>query len=432
MKILIVDDEPKIRKGLENLIEKLNFRWSVVGCAEDGLAALKLMQYKKPDVLLLDIRMPDMDGFELLDKLYSCRKDVIIIIISGHAEFEYAQKAVRYGVLDYILKPVNPQKVKDVLEKAERIIAERNRHEINYVYLKNSINELREKFLYDVIFETVFISSDEAKEKCEMLNITIDNFCVATLRIDLDMGNEDCWKSLFNNVNIKELIYDVIYKNHGGYVLCNGIGSFVIIIRLGSRSEIERQIETIEKQLISCFDGTIGVSLGFGGIYDDILMASASYRESLFAITNGLSSFRLKPEIAHHKPLVISILESIKNRPQDYCVLIRQSIDYIIRNYDKNIKLNDIAKSIYVNQNYLSELFKKETGINISDFIVEYRVEKAKELLLKLENKVYMVAEKVGFKDQRYFSQVFRKKTGMTPAEYREKNYIEFRCREDS
>lgn len=284
MKILIVDDEPKIRRGLENLIKKMNDNWSVIGTASDGISALEVMKKEKPDVLLLDIKMPNMDGFELLDIFSDQKKDVIIIIISGHAEFEYAQKAVRHGVLDYILKPVNPQKVEEVLEKAGKIIAEKNEFETSSAYVQNNINGLREKFLYDIIFETAYISTEEAREKCELLNITFSNFCVATLRMEVEHEVDEYDKAPIKNADIKGLLYDTMEKYEGGYVLCNGIGSFIMVVRLGSCNEADGQIKEIKGGLLSCLGKDSGALLGFGGIYDNILMASASYQESLIAI----------------------------------------------------------------------------------------------------------------------------------------------------
>ena len=73
---------------------------------------------------------------------------------------------------------------------------------------------------------------------------------------------------------------------------------------------------------------------------------------------------------------------------------------------------------------YLSELFKKETNMNISNYITAYRIERAKEMLQDIENKIYDVANLVGYDDSRYFSQVFKKHTGMTPTQYRESLYI--------
>lgn len=426
LNILIVDDEPKIRNGLKNLIRKLNENWNVIGTAEDGLCAIEILKVKQPDVLLLDIRMPNMDGLSLLEKISSENKDIIIVIVSGHAEFEYAQSAMRYGVLDYILKPISPQKVKAVLVKSEKIISARNELKTKNVHVENSIGELREKFLHDIIFETVYISEDAAKEKSDLLNLSLGRFSVGTMVIGLKDAEVQNIGDIVNNSYLKKEFYKILGKYDGGYILCNGIGSFIIVVKLSGCNETDSSLKNITEELISCISINIDVILRFGGVYNEIHKAYLSYRESLLLLrVENQMKKPGKTEGVDSSFLASRILVEIKTNPHEYSILIRQAVDYIIKNYRKSIKIDDIAKSIYVHSNYLSDLFKKETGENVSDFITECRIEEAKELLLKLENKVYMVAEKTGFNDQRYFSQVFKKRTGMTPAEFREKRFIE-------
>ena len=106
---------------------------------------------------------------------------------------------------------------------------------------------------------------------------------------------------------------------------------------------------------------------------------------------------------------------------KDIAPLIRQTIFNIQQRYQKDISLDTLAKLVFIHPIYLSDLFKKETGMNISHYITLYRIQKAKELLRDLQNKVYDIAYQTGFNDARYFSQVFKKETGLTPTQYREK-----------
>jgi Response regulator containing CheY-like receiver domain and AraC-type DNA-binding domain len=422
MKILIIDDEPKIRRGLQNLVQKHKPDWETI-IASDGVSALELME-EQPDLLLLDIKMPNMDGMEFLEKLAFQKREVMVVIISGYAEFEYAQKAVKFGVLDYILKPVNPEKVREILEKAEQIKANKNELKNSSIYVEKNLHELREKFLYDLIFETVNFSNQELREKCELLKITVTKFYVVTILVQPTETDLEQFKPLVRNPDIKNALYGRLTRYDGGYVFCNGYGSFIMIFSLEKERNPQEQMSELHGELLQIFKG-LNVTIGFGGIYENILLAADSYKESLVSIKNKKLGPKFEEKTPKDDTGIGLIFTNIKNNPGKYSVLIRQSVDYIMINYSKNIRLNDIAKSVFVNPNYLSELFKKETGANISDFIMEYRIEKAKQLLEKFENKVYMVAEKTGFHDQRYFSQVFKKKTGMTPAEYREKRFIE-------
>ncbi len=108
-KVLIADDEPKIRRGLRTTIERLRPDMKVVAEAEDGEMALEAARREKPDILMIDVRMPFLNGLELIEKIKGVLSDCIIIVVSGHDEFEYAQRALQLKVFDYVLKPV-PQR----------------------------------------------------------------------------------------------------------------------------------------------------------------------------------------------------------------------------------------------------------------------------------------------------------------------------------
>ena len=92
---------------------------------------------------------------------------------------------------------------------------------------------------------------------------------------------------------------------------------------------------------------------------------------------------------------------------------------YIAKNYMKKIQLQDLATLVYLNPVYLSVCFKNEVGTNVVDYINEYRVERAKELLRNTQENVYAVAEAVGFSEPRYFTKIFKRYVGKTPNEYR-------------
>jgi len=95
---------------------------------------------------------------------------------------------------------------------------------------------------------------------------------------------------------------------------------------------------------------------------------------------------------------------------------------FVNENLDKDIGLQTLAEHINMNPNYLSVYFKKKTKIKFSDFVMKLKVERAKELILKSDLRMYEIAEMVGYKNQRYFSVFFRKMTGLTPSEFKTKH----------
>src|SRR5690554_5568659 len=115
MKLMIVDDEPYILKGLSSIIRNLDTPFNSIMEALDGIEALEKMEDFKPDLLITDISMPEMDGFELIRQAREkdfCSK---FIILTGYNEFEYAQKAIRFQVIDYLLKPISKKELFELL-----------------------------------------------------------------------------------------------------------------------------------------------------------------------------------------------------------------------------------------------------------------------------------------------------------------------------
>lgn len=105
--LLIVDDEPRIRRGLEKQIPWESMNFTTIHSAENGKQALESVMANRPHLIITDIRMPDMDGLEFIQEIRDRGIHSQIIIISGYNDFTYAQTAIRFGVSDYLLKPIN-------------------------------------------------------------------------------------------------------------------------------------------------------------------------------------------------------------------------------------------------------------------------------------------------------------------------------------
>lgn len=117
-KVLLVDDEVFVRKGLQKLIPWEDLNYTIVGEAQDGKEALRMIKHLQPDLVITDIRMPALDGLDLIRSVKEdADSDLFFIVISGYHDFGYAQQALRYGVHDYILKPVDDEEMTATLRK---------------------------------------------------------------------------------------------------------------------------------------------------------------------------------------------------------------------------------------------------------------------------------------------------------------------------
>ena len=106
MRVVIVEDEIRIREGIIKLLSKTNDEFCLVGEAENGKDGLQLLCELKPDIVITDIKMPLMDGLQMLDKMQEAGLNTKAIVLSAYSEFEYARKAMKLGVTEYLLKPI--------------------------------------------------------------------------------------------------------------------------------------------------------------------------------------------------------------------------------------------------------------------------------------------------------------------------------------
>lgn len=116
--VMVIEDQYHFRKGLVKMIEDSHFNWSVISEASNGLDALKILEAHQPDLILTDIRMPVMDGIEFVTMLRQKYPKTMVIILSGYRDFEYAQAAIKLGVIDYLVKPCTEEDITQMLHKA--------------------------------------------------------------------------------------------------------------------------------------------------------------------------------------------------------------------------------------------------------------------------------------------------------------------------
>ncbi|MDR6550840.1 response regulator [Paenibacillus qinlingensis] len=125
--ILIADDERWMCEGLKKVIEKCAVDFIVTAMARDGLEVLQLLEKEDFDLLITDVRMPEMDGITLLKEMRNRQISIPVIFMSGHDEFQYARAALRYGAIDYVLKPIDKEEIRQILLKIKsQLDAENN------------------------------------------------------------------------------------------------------------------------------------------------------------------------------------------------------------------------------------------------------------------------------------------------------------------
>ena len=160
-----------------------------------------------------------------------------------------------------------------------------------------------------------------------------------------------------------------------------------------------------------------------------ILTAYGTFEYARKALDYGVTGYLLKPiNEAELKELINKAIYNINQNSRqaghvnavNYSLPVRLACEYIDKNYQEDINLNKISNYVSLSKNYFCNIFKKETGITIWDYLIRIRMEEAKKMLLETEQKTYEISELVGYDDPSYFGRLFKKYTGFTPIEFRD------------
>ena len=191
LKAFIVDDEKKICLLLQNLIDWNQLGIQIVGVFNNGLDAYNNALEKSPDIIITDIRMPDIDGLELIRKIRENGIPSHFILISGYKEFKYAKTAMQYGVMNYLLKPINKDDLTRSLQSICKLIEEDNtvtqQKESLAISLKISAPKVRHQFFSEMYKENHDLPCCIERINSEYLfHFSEGLFRIVLIRCDLD------------------------------------------------------------------------------------------------------------------------------------------------------------------------------------------------------------------------------------------------------
>lgn len=354
--VMIVDDVDFDRLDIRRLKlwgEKSGFY--ITAEAKNGSEALEKLQRNSVDLVITDIKMPKVDGIELLKKIMERSICQCVVLLSDYSDFNFVRQGLVLGAFDYLKKPVNENEIENLLIRAKDFILEKRR-EIERV------KKLEEK-------EEIYFSRADIRQIIEYI-----------LNGDL------------RAIDAAEHIVKVIGAN-----LSNNLIKVETVIK-GVLSEIIKEVFKKYDWLCKFLCPYELENADFSGC-DELDDFISVFQRNIKKIT-----------------LKINLLYCGKSSNE----IVTQVCNIVLENIDDEISLGILADKLFMNKNYISELFKQKTTIGFIEYLRIVKMERARTLINEGSMKIYEIGEKLGYKDIEYFSRQFKKYTGFSPIEYRQ------------
>lgn len=354
-RVIVVDDEPLIRSSITSKIEMFSEETIVSGTAANGEHALEWLGGHYADICVTDVKMPRMNGLELIRELNERYPWMISLVVSSYDEFEYAKTSMQLGAVDYIIKPVDQDQLDAAFARATEEVSSRRRAAAAMLLMKSLPHRQSMLQRWVLQFQTAQF------ETLPLLVVdTLDMLeCLAGERLYLLNPLSMSWLDLV----VEELSKEKIR----------------IELQEGRDSEVWGKAIPLEKM------------------------------RSYFR----LCAVRRLEEGANH---IYTVTKSIRNHPHRRAV--EEIKAFIDAHYAEKLNLQDIADRVAISRNHFAFLFKQETGTTIWSYLTQIRMGKARELLLHTDKKIYEIAHEVGYDNSVHFTQVFKGQYGLTPAEF--------------
>lgn len=494
LKMIIADDERIIRETISTLIDWKQYGIELIGLCSNGMEAYDMILDESPELVITDIRMPGMNGLDLIARISETDLDTQFILLSGYGEFEYAKQAMKYGVRHYLLKPCNEQQIIDAVRESSKDCYEKQQHSriqdshftqadsmrhnvissiINdSLYLGKPLGEIiptyepymdfhltpyhlfyvfyLEQANLDEFLELLHEYCGEHLPQVSIYGVYVKNTFLLFFRDSAypyeDMATQLCGFQMTEQLtalevqmqtypSLERLLSLVLEKirrfsmfyyvsNFHTLSTCNytTITQEVEILCQKCTVENDEALKRLEELLNNIMDIRFLKQLS-NSIFLKLTLNNPSLSSS------GLTAWLMQAEAAEDMDeLKESVIQKLREmlathfRNGNVSSMTQQIFLYVTEHLENpNLTLKYIAEQhLFMNVDYVSKKFQKETGIRFSNYLADERIQKAKEYIEgNNTDRIQDIAERVGFgNNPQYFSQLFKKKTGITPSAY--------------
>ncbi|TCN01122.1 YesN/AraC family two-component response regulator [Paenibacillus sp. BK033] len=469
--VIIVDDEPWAIKGISNAFDWSKHGFEITGQFTSVHKAYEFICEENPDLIVTDIRMPEISGLELMRMTKKKGVEADFVFVSGFAEFAYAQEAIRYGALDYFLKPIDIELAESFIHKLAVHFAKKRSHRNNLI-----LEALMSTDNHELSRLTPFFNSSSGEDYYRALIVysNRDQICGRKRfdvehTLEIELGSRKTLYILksgqlanlqgleWAGTDIKAAGISSIsnhYKDLAKLIKESDLAASKVFLNEDEKGlfEYEQKLDTvkpyidsisvmIQEKQFEALEDTIGRlkndfsknNAGMGEVvylWNQVVgVLLASFYEELKDMELGFLNYaELKERFENFESLcgfLYDVLLYIRQLNRqcasegDIGSYFAQMVKYIDNHYSTKLYLKDLSAKFFLNQVYCCQLFKKNLGKTFSEYVTELRINKACELLKHTEMSVEEVALKVGIMDYYYFNKVFKKQCGITPAKYR-------------
>ena len=453
LKLLIVEDERWEREGLVSLIDCERYGIGEILVAANGVEGLKCIEQKRPELILTDIRMPGLTGLEMLEKAGDLIAQSVCVILSGYNEFGYAQKALRIGAVDFLVKPVNEADLYRCMDHAIAMIRKRTENVrqqstvLNMERLLSGTMPAQEMYqqlgvqsvvgmqaavyagLKDGVVVPLFSDKQDGitrmllRRQDQLPQAGFDAAGIARVEKEdgllaaLQKAESAMQMAAFHRLD-RPLNAAEMQREHTVSPL-NLRGEHMALAQAMASLEEERvrnAMQTVRRRMMQ--DLTMDRARATEQITELIrelgvrVDTELTYMHTLDGMLDVVQARLLEHVTEMHKRL---------SEPERY--VVRRLIQLIDENYyNADVNLSSLAAQIFLSPNYVGSLFKKSTGVSFSDYLCRHRLMAAERLLVEQGMRVSNVAAAVGIPNVSYFCVQFRNAYGVTPSNYKKKH----------
>jgi len=415
--LMIADDNPYILNELATITDWEDFDLDLTGTYGNGRLLLQAAEQNMPDVVLTDISMPSMDGISLARALKAKSPNVKIIFISSYADFEYAQTALQLQISGYILKPFDPEQLMSTMNKVLQELRAESLRRFEQSRSLHQAETYRSLALENYMRELLYHPKEDVlvRSQLEELQLTnLDNCLLRVAFIIFDQDIEDSYSDIING--IRSVLHN--RPEPEPHFILMPIDTLHCVLLL-IYHEPEPDITDLLAQLnvdIEVFTG-LRTAIGYSAASSQLSLLPRLYTQSREAATQSAAQLCVVGYEEINLDQSLDPEEIPRETGKNY---VGKMLDYIHTNYQNPITTNDVAAAAFLSPSYANHKFSLKCGCSIFDYITSYRIDQAKRMLTETDEKITLIAERVGYSGKTSFYLAFKRIAGMSPTEYRQ------------